>query len=131
MPVLFNVSWLLQRYVYGSGPYVKVPKIPPLRKLSRKQRIPHKNVLMSTESFHLNAISASKDLTVEVENINNAVVNAMTMDKLKSIFGLRPQVIQDFSAMFEKFPHDNIVTQVLYSFVSQSNFLDLKNVGIS
>lgn len=68
----------------------------------------------------MNTISALKDLTVEVENINNAVVNTMTLDKLKSMFGLRAQVFVDFSTMFEKFPHDNIVTQVLYSFVSAS-----------
>lgn len=66
----------------------------------------------------MKTISASKTLTVEVENINNADVNAMALEKLKLLYGLRPQVIEDISAMFEKFPHDNIVTQVLYSFVS-------------
>lgn len=83
----------------------------------------------------MNTISATKELTVKVENINNAVVNAMTLEKLKSMFGLIPQVTKDISDMFEKFPHDNIVTQVLYSFVSETIFtyyfnirrMDLKN----
>lgn len=66
----------------------------------------------------MKTILASKELTVKIENINNADVNTITLEKLKLMFGLRPQVFEDFSAMFQKFPHDNIVTQMLYSFVS-------------
>lgn len=60
---------------------------------------------------------ASKDLTAK--DINNAHVNEITMNKLKSMIGLRPQVIEDVTAMFEAFPHDNVVTQALFSFVSE------------
>lgn len=53
------------------------------------------------------------------EGLNNAEVNEITMDKLKSLVELRPQVIDDFSAIFEKFPHTNIVSELLYSLVSE------------
>lgn len=44
------------------------------------------------------------------------------MKKLKSMTGLAPQVIENISEMFEKFPHDNIVSQALFSLVS--NYLN-------
>lgn len=39
------------------------------------------------------------------------------MKKLKSIMGLEPRAIEDISAMFESFPHDNVVSQALFSLV--------------
>lgn len=39
------------------------------------------------------------------------------MKKLKSMINLEPRVIEDISAMFEKFPHDNVVSQALFSLV--------------
>lgn len=61
-------------------------------------------------------ILASADLIGEY--MNNAEINQMTMDTLKSLVDIRPQVIDDFSAMFEKFPHNDIVSQLLNPIVS-------------
>lgn len=46
-------------------------------------------------------------------------MNADTLDLLKSMIDLRPQVIEDISAMLENFPHDNTVSAMLLSFVSK------------
>lgn len=62
-------------------------------------------------------ISASKDH--RAKDIDNVEVNGITLRKFKSLIGVRPQVIEDFEAIFEKFPHDNLVTQWLFSFVSE------------
>ena len=61
-------------------------------------------------------ILASKDL-ISID-LNNAEVNAITLDNLKSLIDVRPQVIDDVSIVFEKFPYDNFTTQILFSFVS-------------
>lgn len=75
------------------------------------------NLELLTILFLFFPILASKDLTAD--DMNNAHVNEITMKKLKSIIDLRSQVIEDVSAMFETFPHDNVVTQALFSFVSK------------
>lgn len=56
-------------------------------------------------------------------DIENANVNGFTFDKLKSLFDVGPQLIEDMSTMFDTFPHDNVVTQFLYSFVSELIFV--------
>lgn len=70
----------------------------------------------NTFDFFFNSFLASEDPICE--DSSNAEVIEITLDKLKSLVDLRPQVIEDFSTIFEKFPHTNMVSELLYSFVS-------------
>lgn len=57
------------------------------------------------------------------KNLYNAEANASILDKLKTVIGLRPQVYEDLSEMFEKFAYNNLVTQIFLSFVSEFNII--------
>lgn len=64
-------------------------------------------------------ISAANDEPIKFEDIDNVKVNAITLEKVKSLMDVQPQVYEDFSMVFEKFPYDNFLTQALYSVVSE------------
>lgn len=63
--------------------------------------------------------SASSDEPLKFKDMDNVDVNGITMNNLKSMVDLRPQVYDDFSMVFEKYPYDNYLTQILWTVVSE------------